>query len=70
MQDWNVLIRGVGPLASGVATDVESMTREFIDKLVAAGHEVRIATVTPGEFNLTPTAPNTSDSIDVPAEEA
>ncbi len=70
MKDWNVVIRGVGPLASGVATDVDSMTREFIENLVAAGHEVRIATVTPGEIDLTPQPEAGWVDIDVPAEEA
>lgn len=56
MQDWNVVIRGVGPHQTdgGSATDVEALTRDYIAKLTEAGHVVRIATITPGDIDLTP----------------
>lgn len=66
-RDWNLVIRGVGPIndprqegqpIGGNEIDpngVDAMARKFVKDLEAAGHEVRIATADPGHLVVSKT---------------
>lgn len=47
MNDWNLVIRGVGSHHSGSAKDAEVLAKKFVEDLKAAGHDVRVASFTP-----------------------
>lgn len=48
MGNWNVTIQGVGQHHNNSPNDVETITKEFVDRLVKAGHNIESAFVTTG----------------------
>lgn len=55
MGNWNITIRGVGAHHNKkYKDDANRMAAEFVQKLLAAGHNIQSATITHGgEDNLT-----------------